>query len=159
MKRRSKGATVAIALAAGAPAVARGQFIGANFAGSNIDQLATAVIPPDTMGAVGDRYYTEFINGRFAVYRKSDGGLVSATTDAAFWANAGVNLAGADLSDPRILFDHASRRWFAAQIDLPAPEGAVTNNFLLAVSNSADPTGGWTGLKIHSDSTNSLFAD
>ena len=27
------------------------------------------------MGAVGDSHYTEFINGRYAVYHKSDGAM------------------------------------------------------------------------------------
>src|SRR5207245_300040 len=33
------------------------------------------------------------------------------------------------------------------------------NNFLIAVSNSSDPTAGWKGFKIDADSTNAVFAD
>src|SRR5438552_1442452 len=88
------------AAAAGALALAAGQAVAQtvalNFAGSSYAQ--TSVIPPDPSGAAGDNYFVEFVKGRTATYRKSDGGLVSSSTDTAFWTNAGVSpAAGASL--------------------------------------------------------------
>src|SRR5207237_6161048 len=71
-----------------------------------------------------------------------------------FWSAAGVTPTGG-LSDPRIIYDHASGRWFAAEIDLGNPTGQ-TNNFLLAVSATSDPTGTWRGVKVD---PNPNFAD
>lgn len=131
--------------------------IGANFTGSNINNVN--VIPPDTDGAVGANSFAEFINGQFTVYRKSDGSNVTRITDTQFWANAHVTLSNG-VSDPRIIYDQASGRWFASQVDgLLAGGNVASNNFLLAVSQTSDPAGPWQGFAIKADSTNTLFAD
>ena len=57
--------------------------------------------------------------------------------------------------DPRIVYDAGSGRWFAVEVD--AQQQA--NNYLFAVSQSADPTDGWTGSTIANDSTSSSWAD
>lgn len=134
------------------PSLVQAQYIGQNFTGTNLSQVN--VIPPDTMGAVGVDYFVEFLNGRYATYRKSDGAQISAISDGTFWTNAGVSLGGAGRSDPRIIYDMASQRWFACQIDVV--NGNTSNNVLLAVSNTSDPTAGWKGFKID---PNSIFAD
>ena len=81
-------------------------------------------------------------------------------TDEEFWTNAGVDLSDPEhsvaISDPRVIWDSRSKRWFASMIDVhydqdPDPGEAVlqpNNNILLAVSNSADARGQWTGFKI-----------
>src|SRR6478609_1542435 len=120
----SAAAAGALALAAGQ---AVGQMIAVNFAGSSYAQ--TNLIPPDPSGAAGDNYFVEFVKGRTAAYRKSDGALVSSSTDTAFWSSAGVSPAvGASLSYPRVVFDHASGRWFASAVDVIGGSIANTNN-------------------------------
>src|SRR3981081_2253113 len=42
------------------------------------------------------------------------------------------------LTDPRIIYDALSGRWFASISDVDA------NGILVAVSTGGDPTGGWT---------------
>ncbi len=115
--------------------------IGRNITGTSINDLG-GVIPPDSMGAVGIEHYAEFINGRFRVYRK--GGLnvpLLTLSDSQFWSNAGVPSSA--LSDPRIIFDHASARWFALEGEFGGTQGVN-----VAVSATSNPTGPWSGFFI-----------
>ncbi len=126
--------------------------IGTNFSDSTI--LDSGFIPPDTMGAVGPDHAVVLINGRYAVYDKS-GAFVSGSSLDSFWTSSGVTPSGSFSFDPRINYDAASGRWFAASVD----NGGAANNYLVAVSNTSDPTAGWTGFKIDSDTNNSDWAD
>jgi hypothetical protein len=151
---RSRSATFAIEAqpqeAVGGQA---GASIGLNFTGSTLF-VDSGFIPPDTMGAVGPEHITELINGRYSVYRKSDGLRVQTSSLDQFWLNAGVSFNGFSF-DPRILYDPFTQRWFASSAD----NSNSDNHFLLAVSKSADPTAGWTGFAIDSDSANLRWAD
>ena len=132
--------------------------IGVNFQGSVVGTDVFAS-PADANGAVGPQHFVEFINGRFAIYRKTDGALVTAKSATAFWNAAGVQFAsGYDTTDPRLIYDPTVGRWFAAQIDYNA-NADNTNRFLLAVSATADPTGAWKGLGIATDPARANFAD
>ncbi len=135
--------------------------IGQNFSGS--DNSATRITPADSNGAIGPEHFVEFINGEFAIYFKTNGGLVSRITDSAFWANAGVNIPIFDsISDPRIIYDPTVQRWFASQVDFDVLAGDPTttpNDFLLAVSDTADPTGSWHGVLFAADPKTGFFAD
>ncbi|MFP5275332.1 PEP-CTERM sorting domain-containing protein [Coleofasciculus sp.] len=110
--------------------------------------------PPDTMGGVGSDHIVELINGRYSVYEKATGTRVQTSSLDQFWRDAGVNFSSFTF-DPRLLYDPFSERWFAASVD----NARRDNNFLLAVSNSSDPTAGWTGVAIDSDSRNQRWAD
>src|SRR5512136_1255839 len=115
--------------------------VGLNVRGSSYG-VNTFARPPDSDGAVGPVHFVELINGRFAVYRKTTGTAVKSTSDVNFWQSSGLTIpSGQDVSDPRVLFDPISQRWFAAAI-LFAPNNLTSNSFLLAVSSGADPTGG-----------------
>jgi uncharacterized repeat protein (TIGR01451 family) len=127
--------------------------IGQNFTSSTLFR-DSFFIPPDTMGAVGEDHIVELINGRYTVYRKRDGVLVQTNTLNQFWTDAGVSFRGFTF-DPRILYDPFSTRWFAASAD----NSFGDNHFLVAVSKSSDPTAGWIGFAIDSDSTDQRWAD
>jgi len=156
-------------LAAGfvGPAASGQATIGLNFNGTNLSQLPALnagfeYIPPDTQGAIGPNHFAEFTNGTFAAYNKSTGALVgSRIALTTFWQNAGVtglNLdptVGTGTTDPHILYDRFSGRWFAATIDTPQ---SGVNRVLVGVSNSSDPTAGWKGFGITSSSSD-VFAD
>ncbi len=137
--------------------------IGLNFTGSTVSD--SFVTPPDTMGAVGPDHIVELINGRYSVYRKQDGILLQSSGLNEFWQAAGVNIPlpffPIATADPRILYDPVSQRWFASSVDNPFAGGLIASEdrFLLAVSQSADPTAGWLGLAIDSDSTHLRYAD
>ena len=149
----------ALGLAAGIAPFAHAQTIFQNFTGTTFDQAGDGV-PPDTMGAMGlNNQFSEFINGSFANFNTSTGSLVSRVTDTAFWNNAGISssVTNAGLSDPRIVFDKASQRWFASEITV-----ANTNAYLVAVSNSADLASGFKGYTFQANPTTgsqNIFAD
>lgn len=133
--------------------------IGKNFTASTfgVDSFA---VPPDPNGAVGPLHFAEFINGRFAVYNKSNAAKVANMTDLAFWGQAGISIpSGWDVTDPRIVYDPVSQRWFASEVDFD-PSGIInTNRFLLGISTTADPTDAWKGVAIPSDPSGNNFAD
>jgi hypothetical protein len=104
------------------------------------------------------------VNGRYSVYNKANGVRMQTMTDASFWARAGVSLAKDwGVTEPRIIFDAQTQRWFALQIDDPecscATGPVLTNRFLLAVSGNANPLGSWNAFAIPSDPTGNTFAD
>ena len=161
-RRRARWLTVALLwfVAAGAPELRAvvDLTIGVNVRGSVVG-TDIFVSPADANGAVGPQHFVEFINGRFAIYRKADGTLVTAKSDTAFWNAAGVQFAsGYDTTDPRLIYDPTVGRWFAAQIDYSTSTDK-TNRFLLAVSATTDPTGAWKGLGIATDPARANFAD
>jgi hypothetical protein len=134
------------------PVLAGTVSIGANFTGSTSG--SSGFFPPDTMGAVGPNHVVELINGRYAVYSKS-GTLATSSSLDSFWSNAGVTPAGGFTFDPRIVYDSGSGRFFATAVD----NAGGANNLLVAVSDSSDPSAGWSGHAIDSDSSNLRWAD
>src|SRR6185312_7211785 len=93
--------------------------IGQNFTGS--DNTGSGVTPADGDGAIGPKHYVEFINGVFAIYTKTNGLRIRHISDSQFWANAGVILSpDATISDPRVIYDPVSQRWFASMVDFNA---------------------------------------
>jgi hypothetical protein len=137
--------------------------IGQNFTGSSFG-IDSSAIPADGNGVIGPQHFVEFINGSFAVYNKTNGQNVKRIADSKFWSNAGVLLSTTDaVTDPRIIYDPTVQRWFASMVDLNA--AAVSdptleaNDFLLAVSDGADPRGTWHGFLFQADPDTGAFAD
>jgi hypothetical protein len=90
--------------------------------------------PPDVQVAAGSGYVVEVVNTAMRVWLAADGTpaeLSTRTLDAVFGRGSD------DLTDPRIVYDAPSGRWFVSISDIA--EHAV----LLAVSTDADPTGSW----------------
>ncbi len=130
--------------------------LGVNFTASTFG-IDSNSIPPDTDGAVGVNHYVELINGRYSVYDKITSARIETKSLDQFWLNAGVAPALiTDVFDPRIVFDHASERWFAASV---GQRKTAQSNVLIAVSNSTDPTLGWTAFSIDADPTDQRWAD
>jgi hypothetical protein len=120
----------------------------------------SSALPPDCDGAVGPTHYVELINGRFSVFDKTIANMVQSFTDLMFWRRAGVTIpAGWAVTDPRVVYDSVSQRWFAVQIDFDMLGIVNSNHFLLAVSSTIDPTGAWKGVAITADPTASSTAD
>ncbi|WP_017668382.1 PEPxxWA-CTERM sorting domain-containing protein [Sandarakinorhabdus sp. AAP62] len=101
--------------------------------------LGRALVPPDTMGAVGTTQFVQLINGGFAVFSKSTGNLLGASTDNGFWNQLGQGATG---GDPRILFDHSTDRWIAIGF------GAQLRDINIAVSTTADALGEWKATRF-----------
>lgn len=147
--------TAALSLSASAEAatLGTGLSISQDFTGSQFSY--PGFIPPDTQGAVGPNQIAEFVNGQYNVYDKTNAQPLDSSTLNQFWTKAGINNYSNFTFDPRVLYDSSSNRWFAASVD----NAGQPNNFLLAVSKTQDPTAGWTGFEIKSDSTNQHWAD
>lgn len=106
---------------------------------------------PDVNGAVGPNHVVLLIKGAYRAFDKSTGAMVQQLNDVDFWnqsfANNGLSYQTTQTrgpSDPRMLFDPASNRWFAVGIDQVNTNNGVLN---IAVSNGTDPTapGAWKG--------------
>jgi hypothetical protein len=136
--------------------------IGQNFTGSTFG-VDSAALPADGNGVIGPQHFVEFINGSFAVYNKTNGQNVKRISDLKFWSNAGVVLSTSDaVTDPRIIYDPTAQRWFASMVDVDANATDPTleaNDFLLAVSDGADPRGTWHGFLFQADPDTGNFAD
>ncbi len=109
-------------------------------------------VPPDMGGAVGNGYVVQLLNG-VATIDSTTGTQVSQTSLNTFFGGI-----GGQLSDPRIIFDPSSQRWFASAITVPGGSNSNPNSVLVAVSAGANPTGGFTTLSFASAS-NATFAD
>jgi hypothetical protein len=139
----------------------RGQIavtIGQNFTGSTYGVDSDAQ-PADANGAIGLNHFVEFVNGRFSVYVRGRGVRTKTMTDREFWIAAGIGLAaGLEVTDPRIVFEPNSGRWFAVCIDLPVDPNEP-NRYLLAVSVTSDPSGVWNAVAFNVDPDNESFGD
>jgi hypothetical protein len=129
--------------------------VGKNFTGATYGIDSTAQ-PPDAALAVSSNHIVEFINGRYSVFSKATAARVQTKSDSVFWNNAGIGFGSGFVSDPRVVFDPVSQRWFAAEVDVPS-SGA--NRFLLAVSDNVDPTALWRGVAFIADPVTEYFAD
>ncbi len=104
---------------------------------SNSDNGAIAgasVLPPDNGFAVGTNDVFEMVN---IVGRLTDklGGSISSFSLRSFF---GLD-AGFDESDPRVLYDASSGRWFAIYLQFSIPQ--ASSSIILAVSTTGDPRG------------------
>jgi hypothetical protein len=133
--------------------------VGQNFTAATLNVESSAV-PPDANGVAGPLHYVEFVNGRFTVFNKTNSAKVTTMTDVTFWSQAGITLAGGwDVTDPRIIFDPASQRWFVSGVDFD-PTGTInTNHMLLAISATADPSSAWKALSITALPGGNTFCD
>jgi hypothetical protein len=101
--------------------------------------LNRALIPPDTMGAVGTTQFVQLINGAFGVFDKNTGNLLGGVSDVGFWNQLGQGGTG---GDPRILFNHQQQRWIAIGF------GQDIKDINIAVSDTADALGNWKATKF-----------
>lgn len=126
---------------------------------SNGNQFSSE--PPDQALAVGNGYVLEAINTALRV-RRTDGSVAVPTVGLnAFFGLApaidrSTGLYGPFTSDPKAYYDRDTERWFVTmlEIDQDPSTGAFLphSSVMIAVSQTADPTGGWNVFAI--DTTN-----
>ena len=92
-------------------------------------------VPPDTAVAAGPVYVFEAVNLEGEILSKSGGAIKSFSLYNFFNVPTSDNL-----TDPRVLYDASSGRWFAVTSTF-GPSSAYGWN--LAVSANSDPTGAW----------------
>jgi hypothetical protein len=130
--------------------------IGMNFVGADRgdvlvlnNDVFTRSPAPDVNGGVGPDHVVMFIKGAYRVWDKRTGQLQRSINDVQFWntafANNGLSYQTtqtAGPSDPRILFDRMTNRWYAIGIDRTGTDNGVLN---VAVTAGADPSvpGAW----------------
>ncbi len=124
--------------------------LGANFAGLDFAGTGDGA-PPDTIAAAGPGYVVEMVNTDLAIYTKSGTKVFQQDLGTFF----GSVRTGNFLSDPVVIFDesvdngpgNAPGRFLVGVLDLSASFfGTISgDNFLYAVSDSADPTRDTTG--------------
>jgi hypothetical protein len=88
--------------------------------------------PPDPIVGVGAGFVVQMVNSAVRVWTTD--GVARATYPLASFVDA----ASDDVSDPRIVFDPTSGRWFASAVDV------ARASVQIAVSAGSDPTGPWT---------------
>jgi hypothetical protein len=98
------------------------------FAGSSSSD--TTGDPPDPSIAVGAGFVVQAVNAAVRIWT-TQGELRAVYPLASFMAS------GDDVSDPRVVFDASSGRWFASAVDV------ARATIQLAVSSSPDPTAPW----------------
>ena len=99
------------------------------------DLTAGGFEPPDVQVAAGPGFVVEMVNLAERTWRTGSGSAqVLQTRSLGAFFGSGPD----QLTDPRILYDGLSGRWFSSVSDLDA------SSVLLAVSTGSDPTAGWT---------------
>lgn len=105
--------------------------IASDFEGLNEVQSCTCV-PPDVQVAAGPNQVVEMVNVEGEIFTKQ--GVSNKTFSLSSFFLAGTD----SISDPKILFDLSSGRWFASVVDINI------RNVVVAVSNTSDAGGTWT---------------
>lgn len=95
-----------------------------------------AVTPPDTQIAAGPNSLLEMVNSSGSVWTKS-GSLVKIFDLNKFFPVP----AGYTFSDPRVLYDAISGRWFASGVAFVTP--SYGSLLVFGVSDTYDPAGAW----------------
>jgi len=145
------GASAALPLPRALPANADVQFMGIGYADTKA--LGNGLTPPDMGGAASPGFVMQMVNGGTAVFTSAGALVRPFTTDIAFWKAAGPlgQHTSSGLSDPRVVFDAASGRFFVCELTLGGPSKAhpTRHNFIfLAVSKTSNPADGFTAFAI-----------
>jgi len=120
------------------------------FTGVTVSQQVTAlgndqaVTPPDPQIAAGPQFLLEMVNSSGSVWSKT-GGLVKIFDLNTFF----LVPSGYTFSDPRVLYDAISGRWFASGVAFVTP--SYGSLLVFAISATDDPGGAW---KIYSADNN-----
>jgi hypothetical protein len=96
-------------------------------------------VPPDTILAVGPAHIVEVTNTTIAFYNRFTGKRLFLQDPAVFFAPVG---AGTFLFDPQVTYDELAGRFVIAVLDVN--DSLPTGHLLYAVSNSSDPTNGFS---------------
>lgn len=115
--------------------------------------------PPDQALCVGNGFVLEAVNDALAVFDAATGARVAGPTALNQFLGLAPEIVrstpavfGDFAGDPRCHFDVATQRWFLTvfQIDVDPATGALADraSVLIAVSQSASPTGTWNILKL-----------
>lgn len=98
-----------------------------------LDQVQSCTcVPPDVQVAAGPNHVVEMVNLEGEIFSKQ--GITNRTFALSSFFKTGSD----SISDPKVLFDSTSGRWFASLVDV------TLGSVLVGVSSTSDPTGTWT---------------
>jgi len=110
-----------------------------SFPGNGDDRDGLSLEPPDPWIAVNASYVVQATNGLVRMSTRSGAEVLAVPT----WAMFGLYPDESD-SDPRILWDPTHSRWVGVLLAyVETVDGISSGALLLAVSETADPTGAW----------------
>src|SRR6476620_8259449 len=134
-----------LVVAPGATAVAVPSTVQISDSGYEGINFATAgAIPPDTQIAVGPNHVLEAVNLEIRVWsRPTTTPHVLYDTDLASFFGVSVFDFFTIVSDPRVIYDPISDRWFVSCVTLD-PYLYLVGDWRIAVSKTNDPTGAYT---------------
>ncbi len=120
--------------------------------GDLTDNGATGFIaaPSDANLAVGPHHVFEMVNVVGRISHKSGGPVSTFALRSFFQLDSGV-----DESDPRVLYDAASDRWFATYLQSTSTQSSV----ILAVSTTGDPTGTFCRFRLGNPTSETFLQD
>ena len=138
---------------------AKGMSGSTGFSGITGSQQAAAngaydLEPPDQALCSNGTYVVEAVNNAYAVYSPSGSPVLGPIATTALFGipPEQPNGAGSFVSDPRCFYDSATNRWFVVELSIPnffAPHQHASKSYeLIAVSQTADPTGAFTTFSI-----------
>ncbi len=111
---------------------------------TQLNGVGSSLIPPDTNGDVGTRYYIQAVNVAFGIFDKTSGALVAGFTENQLWAGAGTGTP-CDTSndgDPVVLYDARAQRWILTDFSVNFSSAAGPSYECIAVSKTSDPVAG-----------------
>jgi hypothetical protein len=109
-----------------------------------------ALVPPDPNGdigydpATGKKYYVQMVNVSFAIWdvTNTPARVYGPARNNTLWQGFGGSCETTNSGDPIVLFDPLAQRWLMSQFSL-TNNGSGPYYQCIAVSQTADPTGGW----------------
>lgn len=101
---------------------------------------ATGWAPWDCTMAAGPQHVLVAVNSSVHLYARTGGPPVVQLSLAAWFQNV---VSGAKIFDPQALYDQHAGRWVLVAVALPADPAQKQSWFLVSVSQSSDPLGGW----------------
>jgi hypothetical protein len=123
----------------------------ANFEGI----AATGWFPPDCTLAAGPSHVLAAVNSWMAVYPRTGGTPVLQRNLSTWFSNVITN---AKVFDPRVAYDQNAGRWIVLADALPLNTDH-SSWFLISVSKTADPLGGWFNYKLDAKVDGSTATD
>ena len=114
----------------------------------NYNGQTSGSFPPDCNGDVGPVYYFQTVNLTYSIYNKATG-VVAANGNLNSIFNSSLPGAGYNDGDPIVLWDEQANKWLYVEFSI----SGSNDYMLIAVSQTADPTGSWYSWSFDVDDT------
>jgi hypothetical protein len=116
----------------------------------NVSVTGFSVLPPDHNLGVGPSHIFQMVNIVGRITDKSGGASSTFSLRNFFAVDPGFGE-----SDPRVIYDAASGRWFALQVEFTSSSSSV----ILVVSATSDPTGAFCRYRLGNPTSEAFLQD